>query len=362
MFAKGGRSFSIELECKKALNRVLILERFVGKLEGLIDMEEIGKYTYSVNLSDVFVEDLPVISLYYALGSLLEHLPAGLCAVRGLEIPSSRMKEPALGKSGLKKYLGLRGPALAASVGKNAIFHPLDHARLFHEMCDAGLNVGLDPPYLLDMEISPYLDRAHQIVETIDRMREDGKKVLYLMRLPNSVEELEKAISLGVKGFYAHLCLDLDKLRSFSEFYGKAFLAARELSCLMRNELRPELFYRILRASGFDLVERPVALGRDDVRLVRDIDGIIGSGRRPAIPITSPQVHQGVAVANIPEDLLVILHADLGIYDHPNGIIAGVRSMKEVLDSFMRGENLLSVIRRDRDVEAMVERWGDLPL
>jgi len=352
----------LELECKKPLGKASLPADLEEEVEAKIELDEIGKYRYTVDLPEELVGgDLLLTSVYYAVESLLEHFPP-ICEVKGVEFPLDRVRSPTPGKSGLKKYLGLRGPGVAASVGKNVVLHPLSHARLFREMCKAGLHVGFDPLNLTDREVSPYLDRAHQIVEITDRIKEEeGKRVLYFMRLPLSSEDLERAISLGIKGFYVHLCWDLGMLRLAIEFMDNIFLAARGVNCFIREVgLGIKATYKLLRASGFDLIERSVAWRREDLEIVRELDEVIGSGKGAAMPLTSPQVHQGIAIANIPEDLQVILNGDLGIYDHPRGIIAGVRSIREVLDSFMRGENLLSVIRRDKDVEAMVEKWGYL--
>ncbi len=352
----------LELECKKPLREISIPTDFEEEVEARVELEEVGKYRYIIELPEELLGgDLLLPSIYYAVESLLEHLPP-ICEVKSVEFPLDRVRSPTPGKSGLKKYLGLRGPGVAASVGKNVVLHPLSHARLFREMCKAGLHVGFDPLSLMDKEASPYLDRAHQIVEIIDRIKEEeGKRVLYFMRLPTSSEDLERAISLGMRGFYVHMCWDLGRLELAIEFLDDIFLAARSVNCLSREAgLGIKATYELLRVSGFDLIERPVAWKREDLEIVRELDEIIGGGKGAAMPLTAPQVHQGIAIANVPEDLQVILNGDLGIYDHPRGIIAGVRSMREVLDSFMRGENPLSVIRRDKDVEAMVEKWGYL--
>ncbi len=352
----------LELECKKPLGEMALPADLRSEVEAGIELEEVERYRYIVDLPEELVGDgLLLPSVYHAIESLLEHLPS-ICEVRGIEFPVNRVRVPTPGKSGLKKYLGLRGPGVAASVGKNVILHPLSHARLFREMCRAGLHVGFDPLHLMDGEASPYLDRAHQVIEITDRIKEEeGRRVLYFMRLPTSPEDMERAVSLGMRAFYVHLCWDLSRLQIATDFLDDIFLAARGASCLIRGtSLGIKVTYELLRVSGFDLIERPVAWEREDLEMVRELDGIIGRGKGAAMPLTSPQTHQGIAIANIPEDLQIILNGDLGIYDHPRGILAGVRSMREVLDSFMRGENPLSVIRRDKDVGAMVDKWGYL--
>jgi len=352
----------LELECKRPLGGTYVPSDLEGEIEAKIKLEEVGKYRYIIELPEELVgRGVLLPSLYYAIESLLEHFPP-ICEVKGVEFPLSKVRSPTPGKAGLKKYLGLRGPSIAASIGKNVVLHPLSHARLFRKMCEAGLHVGFDPLNSIDEEVSPYLDRAHQIVEVIDRIKEEeGKRVLYFMRLPASLEYLERAISLGMRGFYVHLCWDLSRLELATEFLDDIFLAARGVDCLVKETgLGIEVVYKLLRVSGFDLIERPVAWKREDLEIIRRLDEIIGGGKGAAMPLTAPQVHQGIAIANIPEDLQVIINGDLGVYDHPKGILAGVRSMREILDSFMRGENPLSVIKRDKDVEAMVEKWGYL--
>ncbi len=352
----------LELECKKSLGNMALPADLESEVEAKIKIEEVDRYRYIVDLPDGLIgDDLLLLSVHHAIESLLEHLPS-ICEVIGIEFPANNVRVPTPGKSGLRRYLGLRGPGVAASVGKNVLLHPLSHARLFREMCRVGLHVGFDPLHLVDEEASPYLDRAHQLVEVTERIKEEeGRRVLYFMRLPTSLEDIERAISLGMRAFYVHLCWDLGKLQLAIDFLDDIFLAARGTNCLVKEmSLGIKATYELLRASGFDLIERPVAWERGDLEIIRELDGIIGSGRNAAMPLTSPQTHQGIAVANIPEDLQILLNGDLGVYDHPNGILAGVRSMREVLDSFMRGENPLSVIKRDKDVEAMVEKWGYL--
>ncbi len=345
------------------MEAITTLEGFEDELESGTRVEEISRGRYVASLPEEMLSEGPLFSVVlHAVESLIGHLPLGVCWVEGVEFPISQARKPNPGKSGLSRYLGLRGPGIAATIGKGVVLHPSAHARLFKDMCDVGLNLGFDPIHLNDNEASPYLDRAHQLAEMMEIVKEeDGRRVLYFMRLPPSREDLERAVSTGIRSFYAHACWDLDRLNVVGDLMEDVFLAIRGINCLSGSSvIGTKILYELLRFSGFDMIERPVALRREELELVRELDIIIGRGEAPAMPLTSPHAHQGVAIANVPEDLIVILNGDLGIYDHPGGIMEGVKSMKEVLDSFMRGENPLSIMRRDEGVGAMVKKWGYL--
>jgi len=52
--------------------------------------------------------------------------------------------------------------------------------------------------------------------------------------------------------------------------------------------------------------------------------------------------------------------ADEAIYEHPMGEEAGVRSMRECIDAFLRGEKLPEILNIHEEVKIAVEKWGIL--
>ncbi len=332
-----------------------------GDIQRFLHISE-EDHTYTISISDAFYESEGPLALLFDVVKLISRIfPEGLCTIKEVELPKKFKAGPKLGKSEFRKYIGVRGPSIASSIGLGAVLHPSDHVKLFQIMSSAGLDVGFDPPYLRDNEVSPYYDRAHQIVDSVDRIREDyGKKVLYFMTLPSDLELLDKAVSIGLKGIYANLCRDLARINDILEFRGKLFLAVRNVKCMSSCVIPLEVVLSTLRELGFDIVERPAINKQEEVEWVRKLDTVIGDGRAPSMPITSPRVHPGNIIVNIPDDLGIILMGDLGVYGHPLGLIKGISSLREILDSFMRGESLLSVIRRNKDVGVAVEKWGYL--
>ncbi len=352
----------IKLRCKQAIGLGRASEVLDDNISMEAELKVADKYMYLIEVPNDFYNDENLLRFAYDLvRSVLSMLPEGSCEVKEIEISRGVLEGPSFGKSGFKRYMGVRGPAIAATVGLGAVMHPLNHAKLFHRMCAAGLDVGFDPLHLGDDNTSPYYDRAHQVVEISDAIKDDtGRRVLYFMRTPKE-DLLEKVVSIGLKGIYVDLCSDLGRLSSLLEFKGKVFLAARNPECLqLRGGLPLSIVYELLKGIGFDLIERPVINDRRGLERIKKLESEIGSGEGASMPLTSPGIHPGNIITNIPSDLGVVLFGDLGIYGHPQGLIKGVSSLRDTLDSFMRGENLLSVMRRNKAVEAVVERWGYL--
>jgi len=349
------------MKCRQGVSLSDPSDVLSGDIQRFLHISE-EDHTYTISISDDFYESEGPLALLFDVVELISRIfPEKLCTIKKVELPRKFRIGPKMGKSEFRKYMGVRGPSIASSVGLGSILHPSDHAKLFQIMSSAGLDVGFDPPYLRDNEVSPYYDRAHQIVDSIDHIRDDyGKKVLYFMTLPSDLELLDKAVSIGLKGVYVNLCRDLARINDVLEFRGRLFLAARNVGCMSSCGIPLEILLSVLRELGFDLVERPAINRQEEVEWVKKLDTIIGDGKSPSMPITSPRIHPGNIIANIPDDLGVVLMGDLGVYGHPSGLIKGISSLREILDSFMRGESLLSVIRRNKDVGVAVEKWGYL--
>jgi Ribulose 1,5-bisphosphate carboxylase, large subunit len=52
--------------------------------------------------------------------------------------------------------------------------------------------------------------------------------------------------------------------------------------------------------------------------------------------------------------------ADEAVYEHPMGEEAGVKSMRECIDAFLRGERLPEILNSHEEVKVAVKKWGIL--
>ena len=264
------------------------------------------------------------------------------CDIKEVRAPISR-RPGFRGKTVLRRILG-RGPLLAATIAKGTSLDPRNHARLFSEMARKGLDIGLDPLHYSDQEI---YERAYHIEEEIDNFKEEGKRILYVYNVPNNTDLIDRMIDLGVKAF---------RLDSFNLELFNLVTDTKVMIFLTRPYLLPqlglELIYSMLPPFGFEVIERPSS--RRGVNL-EHIDQLIkGTG---SLPMTSPDVTPRNIDYNM-SDLDIIIWADVFVYAHPSGVLAGVKAVREMIDSYLRGESLITVAKRVEEVGQAVEKWG----
>ncbi len=264
------------------------------------------------------------------------------CRIKEVKAPINR-RTGFRGKTVLRRILG-RGPMLAASIAKGRILDPRNHAKLFSEMARQGLDIGMDPLHYSDLEL---YERAYHIEEEIDSFKEEGKRVLYVYNAPKTADLLEKVISLGAKAFRVD-SLNLELFNLLADVKVMIFLTRPYL--LPRLSL--ESIYNLLPPFGFEAIERPSS---SKWTKAEHLDRLIK--RTGSLPMTSPDVTPRNLDYNM-SDLDVIIWADVFIYAHPSGPLAGVRAAREMIDSYLRGESLITVARRVEEVGQAVEKWG----
>ncbi len=247
------------------------------------------------------------------------------------------------GKSALRRLIG-RGPLLAVTVAKGMFLDPRGHAKVFSNMVEHGLDIGIDP---LNSPEDDLYERAYHIEEEIDHYKDEGRKALYVYTAPSDLEIADKVISLGAKAFRIDALTNLVCFNRLAD--RKVFLFLTRPFLLPRLRLNS---YRALIPFGFEVIERPSA----SLSVKTDwIDDLIRS--TDSIPMTSPDVTPRNLDYNM-SNLDVVIWGDTSAYAHPGGAIAGVKALREMIDSYLRGENLLSVARRVEEVEKAVEKWG----
>jgi len=323
-------SLELGLDCKKRLH--VIPEGFQLELEGNVLMVRAG-----AQIS--WKSPLELLNLIWEISIDEDGNPCEVVEAKVNPIKRAGFR----GRSVLRRVLG-RGPLLAITVAKGRTLEPRNHAKLFSEMVKMGLDIGIDPLHAPSHEA---YERAYHIEEEIDNFKEEGKRVLYVYNIPSNQELIDKMVSMGVKAFRIDAPLSLKGFDDVSE--------SKVLLFLTRPYLLPTVgmkAYSLLTPFGFDVIERPSSKRGKDMSHFDQL--IKGEG---SLPMTSPDITPRNLDYNM-SDLDVIIWADVFAYAHPAGVLPGVKASKEMIDSYLRGENLLAVARRVEEVGQAVEKWG----
>lgn len=298
---------------------------------------------------------------------------AGAAKVTAVRLPENYGLRPKFGIAGIRSQLNAFNRPLIMAIFKPALgLSAGDHAEIFQEVAEAGLDIIKDDEILGNLDSAPTLERLQACRQVIDSVkRQTGRNVLYAVNVTgNAAKLLQSARELVRNGANALL------LNVFS--YGFSILEALAVD----PEINVPIFTHpagagaisaapdygfaysvalgtLMSYAGADAVLYPAHYGNlpfDPHQEAQIRDNLRARG---VMPVPSAGIHPGVvskAVADYGQD--VILNAGTGIMDHPNGAGAGVKAFFEALEYVKKGEPLSLDTLPPGALRSAIEKWG----
>ncbi|MGC9019843.1 MAG: RuBisCO large subunit C-terminal-like domain-containing protein [Candidatus Methanodesulfokora sp.] len=324
------------------------------------------------NEGDVFYVQVPRTifdinsGLLQSLALVINSLPHGNIRLEDVEADFSYMSGPSNGAEGIIRSFGTRGVILGAVLRPIQGIHPADLADVSYKLISAGLDFIRDIPGLIDQEASQIGLRISLIGEKIDKVKEEtGRRAVYWVnvtsRLGKLIDIVQKSLDNGTRTLFYDLSIGcMDGITAIREAFGKKVFLYVNLPSY-QSPFSPSILAKFARLYGADIVERPGYYGTNREE-VSNIDRALASdiGVKKSLP-AARNIHPGEVEANLAifgEEQAII--ADEAVYGHPMGEEAGVRSMRECIDAFLRGEKLPEIINSYEEIKIAVEKWGIL--
>lgn len=324
------------------------------------------------NEGDAFYVQIPETildtesGLLQSLALVIDSLPHGDIRLEDVEADFSHMPGPSNGAEGINRSLGARGVMLGAVLRPIQGIHPADLADVSYKLISAGLDFVRDIPGLINQEASQIGLRISLIEEKIDKIKEEtGRRAVYWVNVTSKLEKLvdivQKSLDSGARTLFYDLNVGcMDGIVTIREEFGKRIFLYVNLPSY-QSSFSPSVLAKLARLYGADAVERPGYYGTNREEVL-SIDRALTSGIevKKSLPVAR-NIHPGEVEANLAifgEEQAII--ADEAVYEHPMGEEAGVKSMRECIDAFLRGERLPEILNSHEEVKVAVKKWGIL--
>jgi 2,3-diketo-5-methylthiopentyl-1-phosphate enolase len=298
---------------------------------------------------------------------------AGAAKVVELRLPENYGLHPKFGITGIRNQLGVFNRPLIMAIFKPALgLSAADHAVIFKEVAEAGLDIIKDDEILGDIDSAPTFERLQACRPVIDAVnQETGRTVLYAVNVTgNAAKLLQRARNLVSAGANA-LLLNvfsygfsvLEALAADPEVNVPIFThpaGAGAISAAPDYGISYSVTLGTLMAyAGADAVLYPAHYGSlpfdpNEEAKIRD-----NLRSRNVMPVPSAGIHPGVvpkALADYGQD--VILNAGTGIMDHPDGAASGVKAFFEALERIKKGESFDLKTLPPSALRSAIQKWG----
>ncbi|HTW97813.1 MAG TPA: ribulose-bisphosphate carboxylase large subunit family protein [Acidimicrobiales bacterium] len=291
-------------------------------------------------------------------GNLFELRELAGCRLLDVELPpafADAYPGPRFGISGTRRLMSAPTGALLGGIVKPSVgLSPEEQAARVLALAEAGADFAKDDELIADPPYSPLAERVRHVMAAVDRAAErTGRKLMYAFNITGDIDELRRRHDLVVEagGTCVMLCVNLVGLggvRYVREFAEVPIHGHRALiGALMRHPalgIDFRAFQKLARLAGVDHLHtngmRNKFYETDD-----EVQASIEAVRTPlfggyeVLPVLSSQQWAGTAAEAYRRvrttDLLMI--AGGGIFAHPDGPGAGVRSLREAWEAAVAG-------------------------
>lgn len=353
-----------------------------GKVFGIYDVPttepDVRRWIYRVGYPIENFGNSISVFLACAAGNIWGLLGVGSIRWVDVKFPKSFVrgfKGPKFGIEGIRKYLHVKERPLVGAILKPCTGLPPDKVA---DLCYKGAVGGLDfikEDELLGASLEYCLleNRLSKVMEALDRAEEEtSEKTLYAINITDDgnkiLENADKVIEGGCNCIMIdHFVVGLQCLRMLAEdsninvpIFGHATgpvtpYLGRLVKAKLQRLCGNDWIHALVIAGKFG-VETPPA--EPSVRVLSSIRAPFYD-IKPSMPQCSGGVHAGIVPLQI--DYLgmdITLIAGGGVFGHPNGPMAGARSMRQAVDAYMKNVPLEQKAKENKELATAIEKWG----
>jgi 3-oxoisoapionate-4-phosphate transcarboxylase/hydrolase len=312
-------------------------------------------------------------------GNLFELKELAAIKLIDLDLPdafSHRYLGPQFGVEGTRRLLGRPRGAMVGTIIKPSIgLSPGEIAEVVGELAAAGIDFIKDDELQGNGSKAPLKERIRAVMPALERQADrTGVKPMYAFNITDDIDRLEANHDAVVQagGTCVMVCINmvglagLDYLRRRSQvpIHGhRAMFGAISRSDQLGIGFRA--WEKLVRLTGADHLHTNGISNKfyeTDGQVLDSIAAVHSPflGLTPMVPVLSSGQWGGLAHATFKAvgttDLLVL--AGGGIHGHPDGVAAGVASMRDAWESAERGDDVETAVQYSVPLRRAAERFG----
>lgn len=296
---------------------------------------------------------------------------------------------PSYGVSGVRRILGVSKRPLVGTIIKPKVgLPPGGHAKVAYESWVGGCDIVKDDENLTNQKFNPFEDRIPETLKMRDRAESETKeKKIYMPNVTAETEEMVRRMDYVKQHGGKYVMLDvvtvgfsaLQTARKHAEKTGLVLHAHRAMhAALTRNKkhgITMLALAKLYRLIGVDQLHVGTAVGKmegpaGEVRSIIDeitLKDVPEAGQhlkqhwlniKPVLPVCSGGLHAG----HVPElikitGMDVVIQAGGGVHGHPDGTIAGAKSMRQAVEAVMDGVPLEEYAKSHVELKRALEAF-----
>lgn len=313
------------------------------------------------------------------MGNLYEMGPVAGLKLTAIELPETlrdRYPGPLFGIGGTRRLVGVAERPLLGTIIKPSVgLSPEETAAMVTQLAEAGVDFIKDDELNSNAPYSPFAERARTVLEAIDRYaQKTGRRVMYALNVTGDIDQMKQRhdkvvalggtcvmvnmLAVGLAGVIAlgrHTQLPLHGHRAGWGMFARHPGLGMEypvLGTFMRLAGVDHLHVNGLRNKFCESDESVLAAARFCQR------PLLGS--MPVMPVFS----SGQTVLQVPDTHAAMGNADLmflaggGLFAHPDGLTAGVTSLREAWEAALAGESLDAYARTHKALARALAHYG----
>ncbi|RME77879.1 type III ribulose-bisphosphate carboxylase [Candidatus Woesearchaeota archaeon] len=303
-------------------------------------------------------------------------------------------KGPGVGKAGIKKIFNNPKRPIMLSVPKPKVgMTTAEHCEIGRQIWSGGLDLLKDDENLTNQRFNPFEKRVEKALKIRDKIeRETGEKKSYLINITGpTVKEMERRAKFIADHGGEFAMIDIittgwaavSSMREICGDLGLAIHAHRAMHGAMtrtpRHGFSMNCVAKCARLLGTDTLHIGTAnIGklvgsREEVehlekqctlkqvpasRKLHILEQDWGS-KKALFPCSSGGLHPLVidkVMDRMGTDLMLQIGG--GIHGHPNGSYAGAKAMREAVEAYLAGENLLDAAKKSKELGVALKHFG----
>ncbi len=368
--------------------------RFAARIDSLHELPLTGASPLPGTVGDPTRRRRALLKLRFPLDNFGPSVPNLLAAVAGnlfevkelaavklidLDLPSEfaeRYAGPQFGVEGTRRLMSRPSGVLLGTIIKPSIgLSPEEIAEVVAELAAAGIDFIKDDELQGNGRGAPLAERVKAVMPVLERHADrTGVKPMYAFNITDDIDRLEANHDLVVNagGTCVMACVNLIGLagldylrrRSSVPIHGhRAMFGAISRSEQLGIGFRA--WQKLVRLCGADHLHTNGISNKfyeTDDQVLDSIAAVREPllGLTSTVPVLSSGQWAGLAHATLDAvgstDLLVL--AGGGIHGHPDGVAAGVASMRDAWDSAVRGEDALTALENSESLRRAAELFG----
>ncbi len=288
---------------------------------------------------------------------------------------------PRYGAEEIKRRLDHGGPYLSVVLDRSYSLTPSSQAKFAFELWMSGVDIVREDIALSELSVLPFFERLEKTMRMLLRAeKETRKKKIFV---PNIISETSEMVSKAdlSKGMDCG-CAVLDlassgvsalaSLRKHSHISIFSNMPFSHLELHGDSGISPLAASKIARLAGMDVLDigqledgddygmygHTSSISMDSASEVLDALHSKKKGLKPVMPMISGSVFPFMLpniVTNLGKDIVVDF--DEACSMHPDGMIAGVRSVVQAREAIEKGISLKKYSERKKDLNKSLMRW-----